>query len=100
LLKQGRTPQYCYFKAIISEDLVAFSHRIMSQDLIGYVGRALTEKDLFLREYDFPSNIKKSWLLWNYHRIKGKNKLLQEKGLIVVEGFHDVLRHIQYGRWL
>ena len=77
---------------------VVFPIHNVRGELVAYAGRALTEKDEQQRgKYLFPSGFNKSLELWNFHRVKDKNKLVRDFGLIVVEGFTDALRLIQYG---
>ena len=64
-------------------------------ELVAYAGRAPTEKDEEKRgKYIFPSRFNKSLELWNYNRVKEKNKLIRDFGLILVEGFTDALQLI------
>ncbi len=85
-------------KAGLMAGRIVFPIHNSDGQLVAYSGRALTEKDKEKRgKYLFPSGFNKSFELWNFHRIKGKNKLIRDFGLIVVEGFTDALRLIQHG---
>jgi len=85
----------CWSKTGLMAGRIVFPIHNSQGELVAYAGRAPTEKDEEKRgKYIFPSRFNKSLELWNYNRVKEKNKLIRDFGLILVEGFTDALQLI------
>ena len=82
-------------KGMFSGRVVVPIHNIYGE-LVGYAGRGIKQADIVKTgRWRFPSQFSKGVELFNWHRLN--LKLVEKKGLIIVEGFWSALRFHQAG---
>jgi len=66
--------------------------------LVTYAGRSLDQSEVDEgRKYYFPRTFHKQVELYNLHRVLQIPKLVEKRGIVVVEGFFDVIKLWQHG---
>jgi DNA primase len=66
--------------------------------IVAYVGRAVNDTQAEIDgKYKFPPRFRKSFEVYNLHRVLQDPETLTKHGLIVVEGFFGVMRLHQHG---
>lgn len=67
-------------------------------ELVAYAGRSLDKQDIAQgNKYFFPPGFHKNAELFNIHRIINIQKLIDKRGIVLVEGFFDVISLWQNG---
>lgn len=66
--------------------------------LVAYAGRTLKQTEVAQgRKYHFPAQFHKQVILFNLHRVLHIPKLINKRGIILVEGFFDAISLWQQG---